>query len=51
MNRTSNQTPWTVQWDEAFFRLVQSLFSPHWLDAASALLSSYDADESALVPR
>jgi hypothetical protein len=51
MNPNSNQSAWTVQWDEPFFRLVQALFSPQWLDAASGLLASYDADDSALLIR
>jgi len=34
--------PWTVQWDEAFFHIVCGLFSPTYLECASALLSSYD---------
>jgi hypothetical protein len=42
MNPISSQTAWTVEWDEAFFRVVQSLFSPQVLEAASGLLASYD---------
>ena len=33
---------WTAERDEAFFRIVQALFPPAWLSAASGLLASYD---------
>ena len=33
---------WTADRDEAFFRIVQALFPPAWLSAASELLASYD---------
>ena len=33
---------WTAARDEAFFRIVQDLFCPAWLEAASALLAGYD---------
>jgi hypothetical protein len=35
------RSPWTAQ-DEAFFRIVQSAFSPAFLAAATALLAGYD---------
>ena len=33
---------WSADRDEAFFRIVQALFPPAWLSAASELLASYD---------
>jgi hypothetical protein len=42
MNPSCSTCVWTVAWDEAFFRIVQSLFSPQVLEAASGLLASYD---------
>lgn len=41
-------TAWTVARDEAFFRIVQSLFEPSWVFAASILLASYDEDSGVL---
>jgi hypothetical protein len=35
-------TEWTPARDEVFFRLVQGLFPPTFLEAASGLLGSYD---------
>jgi hypothetical protein len=35
-------TPWSVERDEVFFRLVQGLFTPSFLEASSGLLASYD---------
>ncbi|MDT7550439.1 MAG: hypothetical protein QOE84_2833 [Actinomycetota bacterium] len=35
-------TAWNVDRDEVFFRLVQGLFPPAFLEAASGLLASYD---------
>lgn len=50
MNPYSSRSPWTAEIDEAFFRLVQSLFTPAYLEAASGLLASYDeAFEPALI--
>lgn len=36
------RTAWTAERDEEFFRIVQALFPPVWLSAASELLASYD---------
>jgi hypothetical protein len=50
MNPNHCRCSWTVEWDEPFFRLVQSVFPPTFLEAASGLLASYDdAYESAPV--
>ena len=40
-------TAWTVARDEAFFRIVQSLFKPSWVFAASTMLASYDDEAEA----
>jgi hypothetical protein len=45
MNTTHEAVPtvWTAQ-DEDFFRVVSTLLAPAFLQGASALLASYDAD-------
>jgi hypothetical protein len=35
-------TAWNIERDEVFFRLVQGVFAPAFLEAASGLLASYD---------
>lgn len=42
------RTDWTADRDEVFFRIVQSLYPPAWLSAASVLLASYDDDDGDL---
>ena len=42
---------WTTGRDEAFFRIVQSLFPAAWLSAASVLLASYDETEASEIGR
>lgn len=41
--RESVPAVWSAE-DESFFRIVRDLFAPSYLQGASALLASYDAE-------
>jgi hypothetical protein len=46
----STCTTWIAERDEAFFRLVQGLFTPGFLAGAQVLLAANDPDDDEHVP-
>jgi hypothetical protein len=44
--RETTSAPWSTD-DETFFRVVRELFTPSYLQGASALLASYDPEPGA----